>query len=189
VTSGGVATFNETITVANDAAPGVYECKDWALINEEPLTDPETGEVIYEYKRIEVLDGRLTGGGSVHDDQFGRVTHGFELHCASALHPNNLEVNWGKGNKFHLEGLTRATCSDDPGIDESPPVAGFDTYVGYGTGRHNGVSGATIKFVFTDAGEPGKNDHAVISIHDAGGKLVLTVFGNLKNGNHQAHPK
>jgi hypothetical protein len=126
----------------------------------------------------------MTGGGSV----FGsRVTHGFELYCDAGKGPNNLEVNWGKGNKFHLENLTVGWCWDDLNIDERPPVAGFDTYVGSGTGRYNGVSGANIRFEFTDAGEPGKNDLAVINIIDAGGNAVLSVSGNLKNGNHQAH--
>ncbi len=129
----------------------------------------------------------MTGGGSVFKDGM-RVTHGFELHCLAWKGPNNLEVNWDKGNKFHLESLTGAVCSDDAGIDEAPPVAGFDTYVGSGAGRYNGLSGATIEFTFTDAGEPGKNDEVTIKITDAGGNVVLDVGpGNLKKGNHQAH--
>jgi hypothetical protein len=188
VTSGDQAIFTETISIANDALPGEYECRDWAEINGEPLTDPDTGEIIYEYKHITVLDGRMTGGGSVFAQDGTRVTHGFELHCASVLDPNNLQVNWGKGEKFHLESLDTAICSDDPNIDETPPVAGFDTFVGTGTGRYNGVSGATIEFTFTDAGEPGKLvDFAGITITDAGGDVVLTVGGGLDKGNHQAH--
>jgi hypothetical protein len=53
VTSGDIATFTEIIAVADYALPGVYECKDWALINGEPLVD-ESGEVVYEYKTITV---------------------------------------------------------------------------------------------------------------------------------------
>lgn len=56
-------------------------------------------------------------------------------------------------------------------------------------GRYNGVPGATAKWTFTDAGEPGKNDTATITIVDAGGNVVLNVSGNLKNGNQQAHAK
>ena len=145
----------------------------WALLTLQKVAPPPP------------VMGRMTGGGSV----FGsRVTHGFELHCDASEVPNNLQVNWDKGNKFHLESLDSARCSDDPKIDEAPPVAGFDTYKGKGTGRYNGVSGATIEFTFTDAGEPGKNDFAQITITDASG-VVLTVSGNLKNGNHQAHPE
>ena len=54
-------------------------------------------------------------------------------------------------------------------------------------GRFNGVSGATIDFVFTDAGEPGLNDLAVYTIRDADGNLILTASGNLDKGNQQAH--
>ena len=187
VTSGDVAHFTETISIANDALPGTYECRDWALINDKPLTDPDTDEIIYEYKQITVLDGRMTGGGSVFTEDGMRVTHGFELHCASILDPNNLQVNWGKGEKFHLESLDMATCSDTQGIDEHPPFAGFDTYWGSGTGRYNGESGASIDFYFTDAGEPGQKDYAHMVIMDADGNTVLTVSGNLRNGNHQAH--
>lgn len=160
---------NEAI-LAKDAYTALYEA-----FEVEPGTCPLPGEV----------GGRMTGGGSVLGS---RVTHGFELHCDVNQAPNNLEVNWGKGDKFHLESLDTAACSDDPNIDERPPVAGFDTYVGTGTGRYNGESGATIEFTFTDAGEPGKNDDATIKITDAGGNEVLSVSGKLKNGNHQAHP-
>ncbi|MDP3940943.1 MAG: hypothetical protein Q8Q49_01395 [bacterium] len=137
-------------------------------------------------KEWESLPGRMTGGGTI---PVGITTlegkHGFELHCDVADLPNRLEVNWGKGNKFHLESLTTAVCSDTA-LDEQQPVAGFDTYKGTGTGRLNGVSGATAKWVFTDDGEPGVNDTARIVISD--GVNTYTFSGDLKNGNHQAHP-
>jgi hypothetical protein len=128
----------------------------------------------------------MTGGGSVFTSEGQRVTHGFELHCDEEVGPNRLEVNWG-GNHFHLEDLTSAVCTDDPSIEPPPPAAPFDTYVGVGTGRCNGVPGATITFTFTDAGEPGTADTATIEITgcpDGGG---ITVSDNLKKGNHQAH--
>lgn len=134
------------------------------------------------------IEGFMTGGGSVFTAGGVRVTHGFQLHCDAAELPNNLEVNWGKGNRFHLESLTSAACTDDPTIDPGSPAAPFDTYVGEGTGRYNGVSGATVKFTFTDAGEPGSNDMATIVISDSSG-VVLTVTGKLDRGNHQAHPE
>ena len=116
-----------------------------------------------------------------------RVTHGFTLDCNASQGPNNLQINWGKGNKFHLESLTTAVCTDNPNIEPKPPKASFDTYEGMGTGRYNGVSGATAHWQFTDAGEPGKLDIARILIKDANGITVLIVSGNLKNGNQQAH--
>ncbi|MBI3639254.1 MAG: SBBP repeat-containing protein [Thaumarchaeota archaeon] len=140
--------------------------------------------------------GRMTGGGSIltpavtsgsGKNNSMRVTHGFELHCDVSQLPNNLEVNWDKGNKFHLDSLTTVSCTDDPTIIPNPPDAGFDTYVGTGTGSYNGVSGATAEWTFTDAGEPGKNDFAKIVIKDKNNVVVLSVSGYLNSGNQQAH--
>jgi hypothetical protein len=131
--------------------------------------------------------GRMTGGGSVVTKHGERVTHGFTLHCQPKDLPNQLQVNWGKGNHFHLESLTAATCSDDPDISPNPPAAGFDTYVGKGTGTYNGVPGATAEWTFQDAGEPGTADTLTLLIKDAGGAIVLGVSGTLQRGNHQAH--
>ena len=136
---------------------------------------------------VDVDERRMTGGGSVFTAGGGRVTHGFTLHCAAGSGPNNLQVNWGKGNKFHLGAVSSAACSDDPSIAPNPPAAGFDTYAGAGTGTYNGAAGATITWTFTDAGEPGKNDSATIVVKDAAGATVLTATGKLNNGNHQAH--
>lgn len=136
---------------------------------------------------VAVPTGRMTGGGSVLASDGSRVTHGFEFHCNTAELPNNLEVNWGSGNNFHLENLVLASCSDDPAITPNPPIAGFDTYSGFGTGRYNGVSGATVEWTFTDAGEPGTKDTARLVIRDTGGNVVLSVAGNLDRGNHQTH--
>jgi hypothetical protein len=134
-----------------------------------------------------VEEGRMTGGGSVFGKPQGRVTHGFELHCDATQTPNRLQVNWG-GNRFHLETLTHAACFDSPAIAPNPPAAGFDTYVGRGLGRYNGVSGFIARWVFRDAGEPGKNDSMKLVIIDPVTLLpVLSVGGNLNVGNHQAH--
>lgn len=132
-------------------------------------------------------DGRrMTGGGSVFTDAGQRVTHGFQLRCDAADTRQNLEVNWA-GNQFHLLDLTTADCQDTA-LDEEQPVAGFDTFIGTGTGRYNGVEGATIEFTFTDDGEPGVDDTARIVVRDSGGTIVLEVEDDLTFGNHQAHP-
>ena len=102
-------------------------------------------------------------------------------------HAERLEVNWGKGNRFHLTRLDSALCEDNPAITEGKPIAGFDTYRGTGTGRYNGVPGATARWTITDAGEPGKNDTFTITISNGSG-TVLNVTGTLQGGNHQAHP-
>ncbi len=130
--------------------------------------------------------GRMTGGGKVGNGR-SSAQFGFELHCNPAVGSNNLEVTWGNGQKFHLETLTSASCSDDPRIGPEPPQAGFDTYVGGGTGRYNGVPGATATWTFKDAGEPGKNDSATLVITDAGGHTILSVSGSITGGNIQAH--
>ena len=131
-----------------------------------------------------ITDGRMTGGGSVDGTD---VRHGFEIHCDLSK-PNNVEVNWS-GNRFHMENLDFAFCTEDANIDQAPPNAAFDTFTGNGTGRFNGEDGATINFVFVDAGEPGKGvDSAMITIWDKDNNLELEVSGLLdKGGNHQAH--
>ena len=128
----------------------------------------------------------MTGGGNVITVDT-KVTYGFELHCNPNRKPNDLEVNWESGNRFHLGRLTTASCSDDPAIMPNPPKAGFDTYHGTGTGLYNGSPDATAEWTFTDAGEPGDNDTATIIIKDADGNTVLSVSGSLNGGNNQAH--
>lgn len=136
------------------------------------------------------LPGRMTGGGSVFTSDGKRVTHGLVVHCMPGQKKGQdvLQVNWEEGNRFHLETMMSASCSDDPTITPDPPAAGFDTYIGTGTGRYNSVAGATVEWTFTDAGEPGTEDTARIAIKDASGSTVLTVSGRLNRGNHQAHP-
>jgi hypothetical protein len=137
------------------------------------------------------VPGRMTGGGSVFTIGDVRVTRGFEIHC-DLREPNNLEVNW-QGNRFHTTELTSAVCIDQVAIDQNPPVAPFDTFIGTGVGRLNGKSDARIEFVFVDAGEPGTSDTATIKIYDASNNLVLDVPGDplvpgyLTFGNIQAH--
>jgi len=131
------------------------------------------------------LDGRMTGGGSVFMGDV-RFTHGFELHCDPNDLPNNLEVNW-PDNRFHLTSLTSVVCTDDPALNPLPRKAGFDTYTATGEGLWNGQPGATIEFVFTDDGEPGTKDHAMMAITPPGGGAPVVVDGFLVKGNHQAH--
>jgi hypothetical protein len=83
--------------------------------------------------------------------------------------------------------LTGANCTDDYAIIQDPPAAPFDTFIGDGNGRLNGEENATIHFEFIDAGEPGKNDWALIHIWDASGTQVLEVEGLIEVGNIQAH--
>ncbi|MDQ3660031.1 MAG: hypothetical protein M3454_03010 [Actinomycetota bacterium] len=138
------------------------------------------------------VPGFMTGGGSIIKPNGTRVTHGFELHCSlegqAPDEPNNLEVNWGVGNNFHLTDLTFAACRDSAYWEEEMPEAGFDTMRGAGTGLLNGEAGYTIKFFITDAGEPGTSDRFRFAIYDSNGDRVFRGNGLLTVGNHQAHP-
>ena len=152
-----------------------------------------------------VFPGRMTGGGSVFvpsesmavttnggTDAF-RVTHGFEIHCGSDSNPggpgpNNLEVNW-PGHRFHMDNLTLGHCVCNANLlPPAPPSAGFNEFIGAGTGKLDGAEGASISFHFTDQGEPGTNDTESMIIMDPGGSPVLS-FGTTKLtfGNQQAH--
>jgi len=169
-TGGGDTTVNgNSVTVGLDAGENVH-C---TFTNEAPPT------------------GRMTGGGSFFPTKGSdlpkgnvRITHGFTLHCNTLVSPNRLEVNWaGTGkknaaeNNFHLTSLANVLCINDPDISEGSPVAGFDTYEGYGTGLFNGIPGYTAHWVFTDAGEPGKKDEVWMVIKAPGGEEVLRIGG------------
>jgi len=137
--------------------------------------------------------GRMTGGGTVRmldiDGELVRITHGFTLHCDILL-SNNLEINWG-GNQWHLEkeSLSEVSCTDDPTVNPEPPVAPFDTFESWATGRYNGVWGYPIHFILQDSGEPGgKSDKAMMEIFDPDGNAILSVpFDVIVGGNIQAH--
>ena len=138
--------------------------------------------------------GRMTGGGKVVGKAYKNgkgtkvyVTHGFTLGCDIPDRPQRLQVNWSGGNHFHLESLEMTECHDSF-RDEGNPVAGFDLYKGWGTGRLNGKSGAKIEFKFTDNGEPGVNDEIKMKIITADGVVMQILDGTLElGGNHQAH--
>lgn len=140
----------------------------------------------------EPLQGRFTGGGFQIDAAGVKVTRGFTIHCDRLL-SNNLEINW-EGNQFHMEEHTlTVSCREDAGL-QPPPAAPVDTIDGVGTGRYNGVDGATIAFTLVDAGEPGTggapgtNDMAALLITNASGAVVLNVpLSDIDGGNIQAH--
>lgn len=149
---------------------------------EEP--DEEESE---DEEEEDSLAGRMTGGGSIFAPDGVRLTHGFQLRCDSTDPRQNLQINWDQGNKFHLTSLDYAFCSDDPEIDPGRPFAPFDTFTAIGEGRCNGVDGASISFIFQDAGEPGVDDFGEIVIEGCPGGDDITVSGLLRYGNHQAH--
>jgi hypothetical protein len=134
-----------------------------------------------------VVNGRMTGGGRQIDVSGVAITRGFTIHCDITL-SNNIEINWAE-NRWHLDKpITSALCFDDPAIDQKPPKAPLDTFVGTALGRLNGVDGSLLEFTFVDAGEPGRNDLAALKIWDSNGTVVLDLpLTALNNGNIQAH--
>lgn len=125
----------------------------------------------------------MKGGGKV-DNASTTFTHGFQLDCDAQI-GGNFQMNWGKGNKFHLEDMLASICWNDPAIDAGQPYNAFNSYVGVGVGKYNGVSGYHIYMTLTDAGEPGLNDTAKVEIRDATDAVIYSGFGMVK-GNHQA---
>jgi hypothetical protein len=128
------------------------------------------------------LNGRMTGGGTIQSLQGLSARHGFELRCDPAASPQRLEINWGKGNKFHLDNVETMLCSDTNQL-----VEGFDKLAGTGFGKYNGKSGYNAQWSFVDSGEPGKADAASIKIFDGEESLVIAFEGLLHNGNHKTH--
>jgi hypothetical protein len=198
---------NESVTVTEETMTGFTQTCQRTLLNGSSAactsgteatsflagSTPGAGELVV-FTNTEVVipppppsaEGRMTGGGvQFYGD--ARISRGFTIHCDITL-SNNLEINW-PGNKWHLnKPLTSAFCFDDPNVDHGPPAAPFDTFVGEGVGRLNGVDGALVKFTFVDAGEPGKNDKTQIQIWAPDGTLVLdTPLSTLVHGNIQAH--
>jgi hypothetical protein len=150
-------------------------------------------------------DGLMTGGGSafVSDstsvNPLGtRVTHGFQLQCNVNTVPNTLQVNWGPGDRFHLESITSLACLSSPpdapppmDCSAAPPDAPFFRHLGSGVGRYNGVPGYIVSWDLYDCGEPGTLDVAEIYVREPGpGNLVLELRPTvLMFGNHQAHQR
>lgn len=171
----------------DDDNDGVPDATDNCQFIQNPGQRDSDGDGLGDDCELSVADGRMTGGGRVDTSEYGRVTHGFTLRCDDTDEPQRLEVNWAR-HRFHLESLTWSFCGDSPAIGPEQPAAGFDLYAGQGTGRLDGTGGATVEFVFTDAGEPGSEDTMAITIRDAGGQVVVQAAGLLlRGGNHQAH--
>ena len=130
--------------------------------------------------------GRFTGGGFQINDAGGvevKVTRGFTIHCDNLL-TNNLEVNWGGGNNFHMDKNSLANILCTRPVDPVPPEAPVSRISASSSGLCNGAP-ASISFILEDHGEPGRNDRAELIIS---GSCSLNVsLRNLDGGNIQAH--
>jgi Prealbumin-like fold domain len=208
-TAFSTSSFQAGTYTLSESGPGGYQASGWVCTG----TGTQNGNIITLALNQSAtctitnddMTGRMTGGGSVFTKTSDnntvngttisnvRITHGFQIHCRLPDHNDNIQINWndktGKAHKFHLETLTSAVCTKDG--DPSPPkntANGFNIFTGVGIGRYDGIPGATLSFVFTDNGEPGRKDTATYLIRDASNNIVLQVAAkNLDQGNHQAH--
>jgi hypothetical protein len=118
---------------------------------------------------------RITGGGwrvAGSEKEDIRSSGGFTLHCDIKL-SNNLQINWGNGQKWHINKVVDAAfCKDDPAYTPGPPVAPADTYFGLDVGRLNNRDGSVACFKLEDHGETAKDpdgpDQALIRIWKVG---------------------
>lgn len=135
-------------------------------------------------------DRWMTGGGNITEGR-GRnavpfSTHGFIIRCDGSFAQFQYNDHTNGGN-FHLEDVTSVVCIDQ-NLSPQPPATDFDTLTLIGTGRWNGVSGATVIVTMTDEGQPGTNDtFDIVVVPAGGGDPVSDISGNLTVGNHQAH--
>jgi len=128
------------------------------------------------------LPGKMTGGGFIVDPVIGKITHGFELNC-DVNRGGNLEINWGNGNKFHLETLAFALCTNNTAIAGNK--AGFNTYNGIGIGRFNSLGGVMASWTLTSGGKG--NDFMQFSLVAPNGSVVISSSGYLQGGRQMAH--
>lgn len=140
----------------------------------EPVTDTDPSHYCNPPAPSPV-SARITGGGWRVTGSNGeeiRSSGGFTLHCDIAL-SNNLQISWGKGEKWHIDKVVDAAfCKDDPEFTPGPPVAPADTYFGLDVGKLNNKDGSVACFKLEDHGEtasdPDGPDQALIRIWKAG---------------------
>jgi hypothetical protein len=148
VQSGTDAVFTETIARDNVAAPGVYECDDWATINGNPMTDA-SGNVIKEHKRITIVAG--PPAVVTLDPPTATNTAG-EEHCVTATVTDAFgNPNAGVSVVFSVSGANSAggtavtNASGQATFCYTGTVAGDDTITAFADTNGSGIQ---------DGGEP-----------------------------------
>lgn len=194
VESGDHAVFTETISVDANAAGGVYECRDYALIDGAPMVGPD-GAVIYEYKTIYAPQHFVTGGGHITNGEKGkdRATVLNFGGNAGYMPDGTLVGHWhfdfkDEGVKINTTEIT-ALQFFDFGLEPAPPEVEADTAAMVATARvsvDNGpwTEGCTVHAVFQDDGEP-QNDTLLSFDVDCG--TGAFVWEGLTGGNIQIH--
>jgi WD40 repeat protein len=136
--------------------------------------------------------GCMRGDGAFRASDGTTARHSFHLDCHEHHEDTGLQITWGRDSSFDLATVTSVACYDDSRIEPEGRSARLNTIMMTGTGTYNGVAGATISAVFTDAGTRGQNDGVQITIKDAQGNVVFHAGPTtLIQGNHLAlgHPR
>lgn len=194
VENGQHAVFAETISVAADAPGGVYTCKDWALIDGQPMVDA-AGDIVYETKRILVPENYVTGGGNITNGEKGKARATLVSFGGNAgyLSDGTMDGSWSfnfheEGARFHTTDITGLQFSDT-GLDPAPPEADADTVVVTASSRANfgdgWQDGCTVEFTLQDGGEP--EEDTLVSFAGTCPDGAALHSGGLTGGNIQVH--
>jgi hypothetical protein len=126
------------------------------------------------------LAGQGTFGPGRAEVQLKRM----RLHCAQDQRPNRMRLVSG-ANRFDLDFVLQASCTDDPAVANSPSAA-FDTHRGKGIGRLNGIPGAVVEWSLVDGGPSGTDEAFVTVRSGAEGAVALSGSGRLRRGDLRA---
>jgi hypothetical protein len=188
VTSGGLANFVETISVAADAPGGTYICVDNVLIDGELLLDPATGAPVEEVKVIRVPEGFLTGGGQINNGKgrnVERISFGGNVgFMEDASLVGQWQTNFHNvlgtpltGAHFHSTEILSLQFFNDGGDGPAPPPANANVGVFVATGRVGQEEGFTLIVCLADRGEPGRNNDSLrLQLFAPSGGLLYDSF-------------
>lgn len=189
VSSGGVASFVETISVAATAPGGTYECDDFATIDGERLLN-EDGQVALEHKTIKVPEGFMTGVGQIVNGKGStakKISFGgnvgfladFSLVGQWETNFHNVAGTALDGKKFHSTSFTELQFYKDSGPGPNPPPANANVGRFTAIGRLDNVDGYTLKFCLADRGEGGRlRDSARLQLFNPGGTLIYDSYAS-----------
>jgi len=166
VEAGEPAVFTETIAVAADAPGGTYSCFDWALIDDEPMTDgAEVPAIIYETKTIMVPEGFLTGGGQIGKGKTAENFGGNVGFMADFSVIGQWQFRDG-ATKLNMHSLSIDTLQFYMigGEPADPPTANANAAYFAGTAR---VKDGTAKWIDTCTFEAWAEDHGEPDVADA----------------------
>lgn len=192
VTSGSVANFTETISVAADAPGGTYICTDYVLIDGERL------DGVVETKTIKVPEGFLTGGGQIGKGPRGWNFGGNVGYLADFSIVGQWQFQGTAGSdavKLHSTSFTSLQFSNNILPPPQPPDANANVADFSGTARvkvnnEAWLEGCTFSAQAQDHGEPGRaKDIYGIRIDCTGVGGGSWTFGRerLDAGNLQIH--